>query len=468
MFVIALLMLLSFAYSFDTKSMITNEWVEIKPTIKFSEGYEIGRPYYQSRSWTRMTYNSQSQKLFFYDGYMNMTFNIPQTIYANTLYEADFETDTIRMVLTSNWRRDTVRSLTNPDSLITYWYNPDSVSHPKPFDRHTYGCFLYAAHTNSIYIANGASGGNAKRVQDCWRYSFDESRWIFVDTVRRHLTCCNTEYENHLMHIPGSNKMYQTIRCQNDHICVWELNLDSHTWTKLANLAQSNQLWGAMGTADTKRNRYVFYAGRVGGVASNELNVYYPAEHRVQKLVPKSDSVPGGAAYPYFAYDQKNDVYLLHGSEIGTWVYEPDTDLWKKINTVRNPLNNRLMEYHADKNAFVAWDASGRSMWLFRYSPDNVKAETAAGVNDEIKISALPNPFNPSTKLIIHGFAGMPEIKITIYNIRGEIVRTFTLPSSNHSLKTVVFNAEELTAGTYIVRASSGNITVEKKIIFIK
>jgi hypothetical protein len=269
------------------------------------------------------------------------------------------------------------------------------------------------------------------------------------------------------MYMPGSNKLYETIRCQSGRLCVWELNLDTHVWTKREqNIQYPNDLWGAMGTADTKRNRYVFYAGKVGGVASNELNVYYPDEHRFEKLVPVSETLPGGATYPYFAYDSKNDVYLLHGNTIGTWVYKPVTNEWERITTSRNPANNRLMSYNADKDVFVAWDAAGRSMWLFRYGNSGVAGEKA-GMEKELKLSVLPNPFNPSAEIRIDGVDSKDIVRAELFDANGRrVINSVSAVSMGKGSKRLEISG--LSAGTYIVRVTAGNRTINKMVICLK
>jgi hypothetical protein len=78
-----------------------------------------------------------------------------------------------------------------------------------------------------------------------------------------------------------------------------------------------------------------------------------------------------------------------------------------------------------------------------------------------------PNPFNPSTKI----YFAIPEetnVKITIYNMLGEVVVELLNRPLNAGYHEVVFNSQQYPTGVYYYRMNAGNYTDNKKMVLIK
>lgn len=77
-----------------------------------------------------------------------------------------------------------------------------------------------------------------------------------------------------------------------------------------------------------------------------------------------------------------------------------------------------------------------------------------------------PNPFNPSTTI---GFslASMSEYRLTIYNVTGQLVRTFegTADAGDHF---IVWDASVNSSGVYFYRLEAGDYSTSRKMVLLK
>ncbi len=78
-----------------------------------------------------------------------------------------------------------------------------------------------------------------------------------------------------------------------------------------------------------------------------------------------------------------------------------------------------------------------------------------------------PNPFNPSTK-ISYDVLDAVNIKITVYNVKGQIVKVLVNSVHSRGRHTVNFDAQNLTAGIYFYKIDSKYFTETKKMVLLK
>ncbi len=147
------------------------------------------------------------------------------------------------------------------------------------------------------------------------------------------------------------------------------------------------------------------------------------------------------------------------------------TDEWNTIGFVKgNGNSNSLKEYsYVDKNPL--WgkvinyrlkqiDNDGK--FLFS-SIESVKLEAL-----EYKLMQnFPNPFNPSTKICFT----LPEpckIKIQIFNILGEVVKTLVDENSEAGYHELDFNANKLSSGIYFYVMNAGKYSETRKMLLLK
>jgi len=78
-----------------------------------------------------------------------------------------------------------------------------------------------------------------------------------------------------------------------------------------------------------------------------------------------------------------------------------------------------------------------------------------------------PNPFNPSTQ-IKFSVSKQTQLKINLYSMLGELVKTITEGMYEAGYYEVTFDGEELASGIYIYRMESPEIVQSKKLILIR
>ena len=93
--------------------------------------------------------------------------------------------------------------------------------------------------------------------------------------------------------------------------------------------------------------------------------------------------------------------------------------------------------------------------------------------NGKCKINAYPNPFNPETTISFSTPQNTENIEISIYNIKGQRVKSFKIQNSKFKIQKVVWdgkneNGRKVSSGIYLLRLKSNNETVTKKLMMIK
>jgi len=78
-----------------------------------------------------------------------------------------------------------------------------------------------------------------------------------------------------------------------------------------------------------------------------------------------------------------------------------------------------------------------------------------------------PNPFNPSTK-IIYQIEKEGNVLLEVFNIMGERIITLVDEYQHAGIHKFNFNASGLSSGIYYYRITSNNLTMVKKMIFLK
>jgi len=92
-------------------------------------------------------------------------------------------------------------------------------------------------------------------------------------------------------------------------------------------------------------------------------------------------------------------------------------------------------------------------------------------LNTQLK-AAYPNPFNPSTR-IPYDLAKNAEVKISIYNSRGQLIRVFPIGSKDAGSYYIEWNGksdrnEDCATGVYYIRMQAGDKQYNSKAVLIK
>ncbi len=78
-----------------------------------------------------------------------------------------------------------------------------------------------------------------------------------------------------------------------------------------------------------------------------------------------------------------------------------------------------------------------------------------------------PNPFNPSTT-IRYRVARISDVKITVYNTLGQMVRVYEYKGQAPGMHEIVFQGTNLASGLYYYVATAENVTFSRKMLLLK
>lgn len=109
------------------------------------------------------------------------------------------------------------------------------------------------------------------------------------------------------------------------------------------------------------------------------------------------------------------------------------------------------------------------------WSIDNIKIqEQYVGVNDDMVIPTkfdlsqnYPNPFNPNTN-ISFSLPTESNVKLEVFNSRGEVVTTLVSETRNAGIHTINWNASNLASGVYMYRIKAESLTDSKEFNMVK
>ena len=92
--------------------------------------------------------------------------------------------------------------------------------------------------------------------------------------------------------------------------------------------------------------------------------------------------------------------------------------------------------------------------------------------NLNLKISNYPNPFNPVT-IIKFSLPKKSEVELTIYNIKGQKVKTLLKSHLLHGEHSIVWDGKDMndkpvSSGIYFTRLKAGNKKIVKKMMMLK
>ena len=105
---------------------------------------------------------------------------------------------------------------------------------------------------------------------------------------------------------------------------------------------------------------------------------------------------------------------------------------------------------------------------------DGIKYENIVSVKNDFEeprkfhlFQNYPNPFNPATT-IKYSIIEKADIKIKIFNLNGELIKTLNEGMKEVGNYKVKFNASGLPSGIYIYKIDSGKYSIGKKMLLIK
>jgi len=162
---------------------------------------------------------------------------------------------------------------------------------------------------------------------------------------------------------------------------------------------------------------------------------------------------------PMFNNPYINDFTLTLGSpciDTGTSFFE-----WN---------NETLVDMSADEYFGIAPD-----MGAYEYEVTNINDEMIIS-NESIILSNYPNPFNPETTIYFSTTEGTEKVEISIYNLKGQKIKTFLVNLSSKSSfgrGSIIWNGKDqnenaVSSGVYFYQLKAGRYTYSNKMILMK
>jgi hypothetical protein len=146
-------------------------------------------------------------------------------------------------------------------------------------------------------------------------------------------------------------------------------------------------------------------------------------------------------------------------------------DNWEKIGFVNGSGNsNSPKNYSYEDKGLNAGKYSYRLKQIdndgqFEYSKA-IEVDFNAAKKFELSQN-YPNPFNPATTIRFN----LPEagnVKITLYNLLGQQIRTLVNEFKESGVHTINFDASELNSGMYIYKIEAGSFVQTRKMTLVK
>ena len=144
---------------------------------------------------------------------------------------------------------------------------------------------------------------------------------------------------------------------------------------------------------------------------------------------------------------------------------------WNKIGFVEGNGNSNSPQ----KYSFTDQNLVGGS--IFKYRLKQIDTDGQFEYSDVVEVEIIPdkfalfqnypNPFNPSTT-IRFSLPIQTQLKVNIYNMLGELVKTVSEGTYEAGYYNIIFDAFGLSSGTYIYRIESDDFVETKKMILLK
>lgn len=95
----------------------------------------------------------------------------------------------------------------------------------------------------------------------------------------------------------------------------------------------------------------------------------------------------------------------------------------------------------------------------------NLEKEMPATVPETMSLSAYPNPFNPSTNMVVRGCR--EQVLFSIFDLQGRLVWQQEVQASGGQVKSA-WNAESIPSGIYFLRAQSAGTSFSGKLVLTR
>jgi len=428
----------------DLDTIPDNTWIKLNISYSYPSGYTGA---FYLRFWCDFTWDADSQRILFWEGYGGDHNQMGGSIYANAIYEFKPAAQTVRLL-----------------KLSTYWDNPAyNVFNPgsgpvTPHPRHSWGAFRYIPEYKAVYLGSGACGGGADSwiCSDLWKYHSPSDTFIKINAAIPDSQLIRPGYGVCYNHFPGSDTLWVFAPDGGTWVQAYVFNLAAETWSRA--IDYGTKTYGLSFTAEDPAR------GQILVWTSEGFYFMERATAKMTRIANQPDTLPASASAGVMAFLPKYGCYFIYSpSSAQAWIMNPADTSWHRVADnndpgkridryfVYDPLNDVLATFNVDNEYHV-----------FRYKPDggtgaDFRKPPPAG--DAMRIS--PNPFGAASRISVSGLKG--PFTVSLYDLSGKRCAFFPF-ASNHA----VLDGRKLAQGVYIVRLAAEGSIFEKRVILIR
>ena len=238
-----------------------------------------------------------------------------------------------------------------------------------------------------------------------------------------------------------------------------------------------------------------FYVPTGSGGGTNGLGGPDVYDYQSGTILCRDNSPIGNPGTEYSVYANSPDCIFTYDA-VPDWYKEdvpyPEIGATNAFTFAQGPINGQAYMYNGVCATSVTVPTFNAFYFSFDYSQLNNEADSRElfadlmdwfGVEPSVSDDVVtphpnrlkgnyPNPFNPSTT-IEFSIQNPGKIELSIYNLRGQKVKSLVSDHLGSGLHKVVWNGEddqgrEVGSGIYLVRMQSSGYTMSKKITLIK
>jgi hypothetical protein len=428
----------------DLDTIPDNTWLKLNVAYSYPPGYTGA---HNLRFWCSFTWDADSERILFWEGYIGSHNQVSGSIYANAVYELKPAAETVRML-----------------KLSTYWDNPGyNVFNPgsgpvTPFPRHTWGSFRYIPEYKSVYLGSGACGGGAGSwiCSDFWKYHIPTDSFIKIDAVIQDSALIRPGYAVRYNYFPGSDTLWAFAGDVGSWVQAYAFNLATEVWSSRINYGP--RTYGLAFTAEDPSRGQILVWTAQGFFFMDR------AMARMERIANQPDTslLSSRGSDGVMAYIPKHDCYFIYDPDSAqVWVMHPADTSWTRV-TDNNDPGKRIDMYFAydPVNDVVATFNVSGEFHVFRYKPDGSSAAGPA-----VQAAGLPGLFvspNPAGRTAWISLKEKKAAEVRIYDLKGRLCGSLRAAANSGR---VAWNAAGMPAGVYTAVVLSGSSRYSQKFI---
>jgi hypothetical protein len=224
-------------------------------------------------------------------------------------------------------------------------------------------------------------------------------------------------------------------------------------------------------------------SGDYNGDGIDDIAVYREGSHTVDNGVYIFTSDGSGLSFMTDFKHELSGIYDIEGIDTGDFNNDGVSDIaFYRRNSTGNTRKNRIVVWTSNKSKFEFFS----SFWYGGYDFHGIssgkfgdknkgkllynnfeKTEEKSTLTKYFTIENYPNPFNPSTNIVV-SIPQQTELQIVVFNVMGQKIKTLfngVKAAGNYEFR---FDANNLSSGIYLIKAIYNNGVVTRKVLLMK